>query len=349
MTQPYTALESGTTAAAGLLSCFLCGSQVITRLWEGSDKKFRGPGRFTYKQCGACGLVFLHPRPAEQEMSRYYPDHVTPVRIGADASFREKTRQYLKRLVAEDWYGYSSGPRPVFTRLSSALRKALTLPLRPLLRQLPRLRLGGRVLDIGCGSGAYLDFLASLGWTCHGIEPGPNSRAYATEVLGLTTHQGPLETCRFPDSFFDVVTMWHVIEHLSDPLGTLHEIRRILKPDGVVMLRTPNVKSWEARLFRGNWYGLDPPRHFFLFAPATMRTLLARSGFAISWLHHMYHSVDCSRSLLYVCEEHGFSRVGRLMGRGIRYVEFGIAACFPLRRLFGQGGAMHVEARKASS
>jgi 2-polyprenyl-3-methyl-5-hydroxy-6-metoxy-1,4-benzoquinol methylase len=349
MTQPYTALESGTTAAAGLLSCFLCGSLDITRLWEGSDKKFQGPGRFTYKQCGACGLVFLHPRPADQEMSRYYPDHVTPVRIGADASFREKTRQYLKRLVAEDWYGYSSGRRPVFKRLSSALRKAVTLPLRPLLRQLPRPRPGGRVLDIGCGSGAYLDFLASLGWTCHGIEPGANSRAYATEVLGLTVHQGPLETCRFPDSFFDVVTMWHVIEHLSDPLRTLYEIRRILKPDGVVMLRTPNVKSWEARLFRGNWYGLDPPRHFFLFAPTTMKSMLERSGFVVTRLHHMYHSVDCTRSLLYVFEDRGSAHAHRFVARWIRAIELGLTACSPLRRVFGQGGAMHVEACKALS
>ncbi len=349
MPKPCIAPEPVMTSTADQLRCFLCGTQAIIQLWEGSDKKFRGPGRFTHMKCSACELVFLHPRPTDQEMSRYYPDHVTLVRRDADASFREKTRRQVKRFVAEDWYGYSSKPHALLRSPSTWLRKGLTMPLRPLLRQLPRQRPGGRVLDIGCGSGGYLAFLASLGWICHGIEPGPKSRAYAQEVLGLSVQQGPLESCRFPDSFFDVVTMWHVIEHLPDPLGTLHEIRRILNPDGVVMLRTPNVKSWEARIFRGNWYGLDPPRHLFVATPGTIRAMLERSGFVVTRFHYQYHPVDCTRSLLYVFEDRGNAHAHRFVARWTRAIELGLAACSPLRRVFGQGGAMHVEARKASS
>jgi len=349
MPKPCIAPEPVMTSTADQLRCFLCGTQAIIQLWEGSDKKFRGPGRFTHMKCSACELVFLHPRPTDTEMTQYYPDHVTPVRRDADASFREKTRRQVKRFVAEDWYGYSSKPHALLRSPSTWLRKTLTLPLRPLLCQLPQQRSGGRVLDIGCGSGGYLAFLASLSWICHGIEPGPKSRAYAQEVLGLSVHQGPLESCRFPDSFFDVVTMWHVIEHLPDPLGTLHEIRRILKSDGVVMLRTPNVKSWEARLFRGNWYGLDPPRHLFVVTPGTIRAMLERSGFVVTRFHYQYHPVDCSRSLLYLLEDRRSSQAHRLVAYWIRYVELGLAACTPLRRLFGHGGAMHVEARKGSS
>ena len=211
-------------SASGLNpACMLCGSRDIIRLWEGTDKKFRGPGRFAYVTCRGCGLVFLHPRPPAQEVSRYYPDHVTPVLANSAAS-PLRMKQRLKRMVAEDWYGYADDACAALSLPVGFFRKILTFPLRPLLSQIPQHRPGGRVLDIGCGSGGYLAFLASLAWACDGIEPGLKSRAYAQERLGLTVHPGPLESCGFPDSFFDVVTMWHVIEHLPDPLSTLVEI-----------------------------------------------------------------------------------------------------------------------------
>jgi 2-polyprenyl-3-methyl-5-hydroxy-6-metoxy-1,4-benzoquinol methylase len=316
-------------------------------LWEGTDKKFRGRGRFSYVQCRECGLVFLHPALSEQELAQYYPDHVTVLRTNAEGSALQNARQWLKRAVAEDWYGYATGPGVAGKRRFRLLRKALGLPLRPYLRQVPRQRPGGRVLDIGCGSGGYLAFLASLGWTCYGIEPGPRSRTYAQEVLGLTVHQGPLESCGFPDSFFDVVTMWHVIEHLANPPATLREVHRMLKPDGVLLLRTPNVDSWEARCFQSNWYGLDPPRHLFLFSPDTLRAALGKAGFAVSRLRHQYHPVDCSRSLLYMLEDRDMRRTREFVARWIHLIEWGLGACMPLRAVFGHGGAMHVEARKA--
>lgn len=346
MPTPCTEREPSMLSPAQNAVCSLCGGQGVDRLWEGSDKKFRGPGRFLYVRCRGCGLVFLHPSPSDQEMAQYYPDHVTAVLREGQGTALETTRQWLKRVVAEDWYGYVTRHQTSPVRL---LRKALTLPFRPFLSQVPRQCPDGRVLDIGCGSGGYLAFLATLGWTCHGIEPGPKSRAYAQEVLGLTVHQGPLESCRFPEAFFDVVTMWHVIEHLPDPLGTLREVRRILKPDGLLMLRTPNVASWEARVFRGNWYGLDPPRHLFVCSPDTLRAMLARSGFVVTRLRYQYHFVDCSRSLLYVLKDRGLPGSRHVAARGIQCLELALLACAPLRRILGQGGAMHVDARRAGS
>ncbi len=328
--------------------CVLCGSQALLPLWETSDQKFRGPGRFTYVRCNTCGIVFLHPRPPAHEMCRYYPDHVTPVRKDTEASLGERTRRYLKRIVAEDWYGYSLGSRTISRQPLIGLRKALTFALRPLLRQVPPHRLDGRVLDIGCGSGGYLAFLAGLGWSCYGVETGAKSRAYAQEVLGLTVHPGPLEACGFPDGFFDVVTMWHVIEHLADPIGTFREIHRILKPDGAVLLRTPNIDSWEARWFRANWYGMDSPRHVCLFSPDTLHALLGRSGFAVTASRYQYHPVDCSRSLLYVLEERGWPRLHAFVSSKISLLELGLTLCSPFRRAVGRGGAFHVEARKVS-
>ena len=122
----------------------------------------------------------------------------------------------------------------------------------------------------------------------------------------------------------------------------------MLKPGGVLLLRTPNIDSWEASVFRGNWYGLDAPRHFFLFSPGTMRVALEKAGFAVSGLRYQYHPVDCSRSLLYLCEDRGLPRMRSFTAGWIRQVEWGLTACTPLRKICGRGASFHVEARKAS-
>lgn len=271
-------------------------------------------------------------------MAQYYPDHVMPVQPPG------RFRQRLKRVVAENWYGY----RADRLTLIGLLRKAVTFPLRGALCQVPRKRQDGRVLDIGCGSGGYLAFLAGLGWTCHGVEPGSNSRDYAQGVLGLTVHPGPLKACRFPDQWFDVVTMWHVIEHLADPLETLREIHRVLKRDGIVLLRTPNVESWEARVFQGSWYGVDAPRHLYLFSPQTLGALLVKAGFVTTDVRYQCHAVDFSRSCLYALEDAGWTRARRFLAGWMGLLELLLATCSPLRRALGRGGAMQVTARKGS-
>ena len=329
--------------------CILCGAHDAAPWADGTDKKFHGPGRFTYLRCRPCGMVWLSPQLSAEQLARYYPDHVTPVVRPGEGSQRQRIRQWLKLAVADEWYGYgnarASTRRPAHRRF---LRKIIGWPLRHLLRQVPQYRPKGRALDIGCGSGGYLAFLAELGWACQGIELGQKSRAYAQAELGLDVQAGPIEACRFPDACFDVVTLWHVIEHLHDPAGTLHEIRRILKPDGILLLRTPNVQSLEARLFSGNWYGLDPPRHLYLFSPKTMERLLRQCGFAVAALQYDYHVVDCSRSLLYALQDRTGEGVSRVVRTLVPAMELILNLCMPLRRLLSRGGALHVEAGKVN-
>ncbi len=322
-----------------LRACSLCSSRNVHFLWHVTDKKFRGPGQFAYWRCAGCGLVMLHPRLSKEELAPYYPDYVTVVQR------RHDFRQRLKRMVAEDWYGYGTDRSAV----TSMVRKAATFPLRRLLSQLPRRRPGGRVLDIGCGSGGYLAFLADLGWVCEGVEQGSNSRRYAQQELGLTVHSDLRQLQRFPDRCFDVVTMWHVIEHLADPLETLAAVHRVLKPDGLLMLRTPNVDSWEARAFQGCWYGIDAPRHLHLFSPETLERCLTRAGFISNDVHYQYHPVDCSRSCLYAVEDAGWGRLSRFLSRWVFLFDSLLAACVPLRHALGRGGAVHVNASKVSA
>ncbi len=334
------AADTGQQSVHSYPTCLLCGSQVTHKLWESKDKLFRCAGRFSHWRCDSCGIVLLHPTPSEEELSGYYPDYLTTVQM--DDSFRQR----LKRMVAEDWYGYAPASSPLSWVLRGVFRKLLTLPLMPLLSHLPRKKEQGRVLDIGCGSGGYLAFLSTLGWDCHGVEPGANSRAYARETLGLTMYAGPLEACRFPDAFFDVVTMWHVIEHLPDPWASLREIRRILKPDGVFLLSTPNVQSLEAWLFGRSWYALDPPRHLYLLTPRTVRWLLERSGFVITAMRSEHHPTTVSRSLLYRFEDWEWPRARAFAARWIRPIELALRACTPLRYLLGPGGILRIAACK---
>lgn len=319
-----------------LRACCLCSSRDVHVLWHATDKKFRGPGRFAYWRCAGCGLVVLHPHLEEKELAPYYPDYVTAVQR------RHDFRQRLKRMVAEDWYGYGTDRSAV----TGLLRKAATFPLRRLLSQLPYRRPGGRILDIGCGSGGYLAFLADLGWACEGIEQGANSRRYAQQELGLTVHADLRQLQDFPDRCFDVVTMWHVIEHLADPFATLAAVHRVLKPGGLLMLRTPNADSWEARVFQGCWYGVDAPRHVHLFSPGTLERCLARAGFVATAVRYQYHPVDCSRSCLYAVEDAGWGRLSLVLARWAFLFESLLAACVPLRRVLGRGGAVHVTASK---
>jgi len=337
MKQPGPAIaEPEQVPSDELRACHLCSSRDVHFLWHVTDKKFRGAGRFAYWRCDGCGLVSLHPHLTEKELAPYYPDHVTAVQRG------RHFRQRLKRMVAEDWYGYGTD-RPAVT---GWLRKAATFPLRRLLSQLPRRRPGGRVLDIGCGSGGYLAFLAALGWACEGIEQGPNSRRYAQQELGLTVHSDLRQLQGFPDRRFDVVTMWHVIEHLADPLETLAAVHRVLKPDGLLMLRTPNANSWEARVFQGCWYGIDAPRHLHLFSPGTLERCLARAGFVVTDVRYQYHPVDCSRSCMYALEDAGWGWFSQFLARWAFPLESLLAVCALLRRAFGRGGAVHVTAAK---
>jgi SAM-dependent methyltransferase len=136
----------------------------------------------------------------------------------------------------------------------------------------------GRLLELGCGNGQYLQRLQSAGWKCVGIDFDPAAVANA-KALGLDARVGTLAEQRFADASFDTVLMSHVIEHLPDPHAELREVRRILKPGGRVVLLTPNVGSLGHRAAGRHWIGLEPPRHLFVFSRPSLARVLADCGF----------------------------------------------------------------------
>jgi SAM-dependent methyltransferase len=97
---------------------------------------------------------------------------------------------------------------------------------------------------------------------------------------------GEIRENQFPPDFFDLITFWQVLEHLRDPSAVLRRIRPLLRRGGIVAISTPNVESWQARTFRGDWFHLDAPRHLFLFSPRTLETFMAAHGFRLLTLSH---------------------------------------------------------------
>ena len=140
---------------------------------------------------------------------------------------------------------------------------------------------GARVLDIGCGNGSFLWQMRSLGWEVRGVEPDPQSAAYA-RAAGLDVRDGLLQHQSLPEGYFDGITMNHVIEHLHDPMDTLRRCWKLLKPGGQITVTTPNLGSRGHQIFGADWLALDPPRHLVLFTEASLRGAMEHCGFVVS-------------------------------------------------------------------
>jgi 2-polyprenyl-3-methyl-5-hydroxy-6-metoxy-1,4-benzoquinol methylase len=134
------------------------------------------------------------------------------------------------------------------------------------------------LLDVGCGSGAFMRRMGNLGWRVEGVDFDPGAVAFA-QSCGCKALCGSVEDMCYPSNHFDVVVMNHVIEHLSDPISSLKECFRILRPGGKIAVATPNVQSLGHKCFGRSWRGLEPPRHLYLFGFCSLDRLLLAAGF----------------------------------------------------------------------
>jgi 2-polyprenyl-3-methyl-5-hydroxy-6-metoxy-1,4-benzoquinol methylase len=149
----------------------------------------------------------------------------------------------------------------------------------------------GKLLDIGCSTGLFLELAKGAGFDARGLEYSPDSASVA-QRKGLDVEVGALTAERFKEHSFDVVTMWDVIEHLPDPQGTLALAARLLKPGGLFLAKTPNCDGWYPRLSLavaqkvGFWGHPDPPGHLFQFSSHTLTRLFEQNGLQAVTTHH---------------------------------------------------------------
>lgn len=135
------------------------------------------------------------------------------------------------------------------------------------------------VLDVGCGPGGFLQTLDPQLADAQGLEPVQEA-VDAAQAQGINVRQGTIQNHNLPLGAYDIITLWHVFEHLAEPNVALENLHALLKPGGRLIISTPNTQSLAARLGKKYWYHLDVPRHLHLYTPHNLAQLLQRHGFA---------------------------------------------------------------------
>jgi SAM-dependent methyltransferase len=238
----------------------MCGASDGDLLVETPDLMAPGPERFRLLSCRACGHLYQSPRPSPGAIGRYYPAGYAPFQPAVADLPSPLRRLELRR--------YYATRRHIVER--AAGRR-------------------GRILDVGCATGNFLDAMRRAGWRAEGVEPSPQAAAYARERLGLDVITGRLEEAGLPAAAYDAITLWDVLEHVHEPRATLAEAARLLRPGGALVLGLPNPDSLEARLLGPHWIGWDLPRHLNLFRPPLLRARLAQLGLPVERISSPIH------------------------------------------------------------
>jgi SAM-dependent methyltransferase len=150
-------------------------------------------------------------------------------------------------------------------------------------RELAQSSIVGRILDVGCGAGQALDRYKEKGWETFGVEISETASRRA-QASGHSVFHGVLEEAHYPDNYFDLVRMRHVLEHLPDPVASLAETYRVLRSRGVFALEVPNWPGMWARAFKQYYWQVDSPRHLYFFDRSTVQLAVKKAGFTIDSL-----------------------------------------------------------------
>jgi SAM-dependent methyltransferase len=239
-------------------ACPLCGGRAGTPFIEAEDDLGGRPGRFRFVSCSDCGLVYQSPRLAFEHIGAYYDDEYI--------AHRKKTQWGILTPL----YDWAMGKHD---------RDKLAL-----VRRYQTLDAGSRVLDIGCGAGTFLARLeAETGAASCGVDFKDLSGLPWMERLEF--RQGTLDQQDFGDRRFDLITLWHFLEHDYTPLETLKHARELLAPGGRMVIEVPRLDSLSFRLFRERWPGLQAPQHTMLFDARTLPGMMEKAGLRVC--HHL--------------------------------------------------------------
>lgn len=248
--------------------CPLCGGA--------SDVAFRAPdflhgvpGTWTYRRCHGCGAEFQDPAPSAETTASFYPPDYT-----VWTPPRPKPASAVRRAVLRSRHGYAHLDVPLLLRPWGAILARFlhrdALPFVP----------GGRLADLGCGNGDFLLRQQALGWRVRGVESSERAASLCREA-GLDVAVADVAATGLPGGAFDAVTARHVIEHLPDPRPLLAEARRLLRPGGLLQLRTPNTRALGRARYGALWFANDPPRHLLLYDPDNLARAVQAAGFEI--------------------------------------------------------------------
>ncbi len=233
-----------------LSKCPSCsGNDFITHLEL--DDYFLSQEHFSIIKCKKCGLFITVPQPAESDLVKYY-----------------KSSEYVSHATRNTGMEFW---------LYNQVRK---ITLSSKLKLIKKYSVGKRLLDIGCATGVFLDYCRSKGYAVQGIEPNANARNYANEQLGLVVNDIS-HLADLPKKSFDIVTMWHVLEHVSDLNQRISQLNNLLTDDGNAFIALPNPVSYDAMYYKNYWAAYDVPRHLYHFTQESFTTLVTKHNLKI--------------------------------------------------------------------
>lgn len=220
----------------------------------GKTKASLSKDGYDYRRCASCGMLFVTDHPPAKTIQGHYSE------------------AYFEASAADS--GAARLGYPSYREAQESLKASFSRKLE-LVRSLKG---DGRLLDVGAAYGTFLG-LASQYYECFGLEVSGYAAQVARDEFGMDVRQGSIEqTTLFDRDSFDVVVMWDVIEHLTDPLAGLREIRRIMKPGGYLAISTDDAENWLPRLLGRNWWGLAAPLHLNHFTRRSMVIALRETG-----------------------------------------------------------------------
>lgn len=228
-----------------LTSCPVCGANNYSPRLTCTDNTV-SKKEFQVVACDACGFHFTNPQPSEEELGAYYE--------------------------SEDYVSHSDSSKGVVNWMYQKVR---SFTLKKKLALVNRLSAKGNLLDVGCGTGYFLATCKNDGWKTTGIEPSAQARKVAHDQHGLDVFDEP-QLNQLPEHSFDVISLWHVLEHVPHLQQRVEELRRLLKPGGVLIIAVPNRTSYDAEFYGRNWAAWDVPRHLWHFSPDDIKRLFGQ-------------------------------------------------------------------------
>lgn len=241
-------------------ACPCCGQKNITSVLSAEDYTVSHE-RFEIWECKDCTIRFTQNIPGLNEIGPYYQ--------------------------SENYISHSDTNEGIINKLYHKVRNRTLIQKRNTIKKFIG-KSTGSLLDVGCGTGAFLYTMQQSGWEITGLEPDETARTKAKELYKLNLDSSE-KLFSLPAESFDAITMWHVLEHVHQLHNYIKRLRELLKPGGKLFIAVPNYTSYDAKVYKEFWAAYDVPRHLYHFSPASMYKLLSLHNMQVDAIKPMWY------------------------------------------------------------
>jgi 2-polyprenyl-3-methyl-5-hydroxy-6-metoxy-1,4-benzoquinol methylase len=241
-------------------NCPVCASANLQPALQATDFTITKK-QFEIWQCGHCSLRFTQHIPSIDEIGAYYK--------------------------SEAYVSHTDTSKGLVNKLYHIVRKHTLQKKLRLIQHHTGLQ-KGNLLDVGAGTGAFINTAVHAGWNSTGLEPDEDTRKLANRLYKIEL-KSSTELFELAHDSFDAITMWHVLEHVHELQRYMSQLRVILKQNGKLFIAVPNYTSYDARIYQGNWAAYDVPRHLYHFSPQSIKELLAQHQLKLEVIHPMWY------------------------------------------------------------